>query len=455
MDITKFLNEEYSQSALYMAYRSLPSYIDGLKNSGRKVIYTVKQRNIKSKIKVSALASSIIMEAGYLHGDSGIQGTIVTLAADYCGANNLPYIKGEGSFGTRLIPEASAPRYIFARMADYSDLIFRKSDDENLISQEFEGDEIEPRFYVPTLPMILVNGAEGIGVGFAGQMYARPIENIIKLTRSKLEGKRIKKDLLLPNWQGFKGTVTELEPNKYEVRGVATIQGKKVVIDELPITWDLQKYLALLSKYKNPDPKKPKEKKRIEKYIDGSDPEVDTFHFEITLTDEEAALPQETILKDLGLIETITENPTLIDENNAVEDGFKDATDVFNAYYDIKLKYMEKRKKSEEKRLENEKIYLAEVVRFIKEVIAGTINLKLKKSVVEADMKKKKYINIDKLIAMPLYSITSDKAKEMEEKYQAKVEELDNFIKNETPVTLWLKDIDELEKYLKKEGRIN
>lgn len=454
MDITKFLNEEYSQSALYMAYRSLPSYIDGLKNSGRKVIYTVKQRNIKSKIKVSALASSIIMEAGYLHGDSGIQGTIVTLAADYCGANNLPYIKGEGSFGTRLIPEASAPRYIFARMADYSDLIFRKSDDDNLITQEFEGDEIEPRFYVPTLPMILVNGAEGIGVGFAGQMYARPIENIIKLTRSKLEGKKIKKDLLLPGWRGFKGTVTELEPNKYEVRGVATIQGKKVVIDELPITWDLQKYLALLSKYKNPDPKKPKEKKRIEKYIDGSDPETDTFHFEITLTDEEAALPQETILKDLGLIEVITENPTLINENNAVEDGFKDALDVFNAYYDIKLKYMEKRKKSEEKRLENEKIYLAEVVRFIKEVIAGTINLKLKKSVVEADMKKKKYVNIDKLIAMPLYSITSDKAKEMEEKYKVKVEELDNFIKNETPITLWLRDIDELEKELKKEGRL-
>lgn len=454
MDITKFLNEEYSQSALYMAYRSLPSYIDGLKNSGRKVIYTVKQRNIKSKIKVSALASSIIMEAGYLHGDSGIQGTIVTLATDYCGANNLPYIKGEGSFGTRLIPEASAPRYIFARMADYSDLIFRKSDDENLISQEFEGDEIEPRFYVPTLPMILVNGAEGIGVGFAGQMYARPIENIIKLTRSKLEGKRIKKDLLLPNWQGFNGTITELSPNKYEVRGLATIHGKKVVIEELPITWNLQKYLSLLSKYKNPDPKKPKEKKRIEKYVDGSDPETDTFHFEITLTDEEATLPQETILKDLGLIEVITENPTLINENNAVEDGFKDALDVFNAYYDIKLKYMEKRKKSEEKRLENEKTYLAEVVRFIKEVIAGTINLKLKKSVVEADMKKKKYVNIDKLIAMPLYSITSDKAKEMEEKYKAKVEELDNFIKNETPITLWLRDIDELEKELKKEGRL-
>jgi DNA topoisomerase-2 len=453
MEITKFLNNEYSDSALYIAYRSLPSYIDGLKNSGRKAIYTIKKRNIKSKLKVSALGSSIIMDAGYLHGDSGIQGTIVTLAADFCGANNLPYIKGEGSFGTRLIPEASAPRYIFARMADYSDEVFRKSDDENLISQEFEGDEIEPRFYVPTLPMLLVNGAEGVGVGFAGKMLARPIENIIKLTKNKLEGKRIKKELLTPGWKGFKGTVIELEPNKYEIKGIFTIQGKKIIIDELPISWDLQKYTELLRKYKNPDPKKPKEKKRIEKYIDGSDPESDIFHFEITLTDEEAALPQETIIKDFGLVETITENPTLIGENNDIKE-FNDAIEVFNAYYNIKLEYMEKRKKSEIKRLENEKTYLAEVVRFIKEVIAGTINLKLKKSVVEADMKKKKYVNIDKLISMPLYSITSDKAKEMEEKYQAKVVELDNFIKNETPVTLWLKDIDALEKELKKEGRI-
>lgn len=453
MEITKFLNEEYSNSALYMAYRSLPSYIDGLKNSGRKVIYTIKKRNIKSKLKVSALGSSIIMEAGYLHGDSGIQGSIVTLAKDFCGSNNLPCIKGEGSFGTRLIPEASAPRYIFARMADYSDELFKKSDDENLISQEFEGDEIEPRFYVPTLPVIFLNGPEGIGVGFAADVHARPLENVIKLTRDKLEGKRIKKDLFLPGWKGFKGTVKEIDTNKYEVRGVAVIKGKKVYIDELPISWNLQKYLELLRKLKNPDPKKLKEKKRIEKYLDESDPETDTFKFEITLTDEEAALPEETILKDLGLIETITENLALIDENNSVKE-FNNVSEVFNDYYELKLKYMEKRKASETKRLKSEKIYLEEVVRFINEVIEGTINMKLKKSVVEADMKKKQYVNIDKLIAMPLYSITADKAKEMEDKLKIKKAELDDFVKNETPKTLWLKDIDALEKELKKEGRL-
>ena len=99
MDITDFLNNEYSDSALYMNYRSLPSYIDGLKNSGRKIVYTIKKKNIKSRMKVSSLGSEVVNTSGYLHGEGSIQGAIVTRAADYCGANNLPILKAEGSFG--------------------------------------------------------------------------------------------------------------------------------------------------------------------------------------------------------------------------------------------------------------------------------------------------------------------------------------------------------------------
>src|SRR5574344_2602094 len=124
MEITKYLNEEYSDSALYMNYRSLPSYIDGLKNSGRKIIFTIKKNHIKGRMKVSALGSEVVKSAGYLHGDASIQGAVVTKAQEYCGANNLPIVKGEGSFGTRLVPEASAPRYIYARPADNFDKIF-------------------------------------------------------------------------------------------------------------------------------------------------------------------------------------------------------------------------------------------------------------------------------------------------------------------------------------------
>ncbi|MCF0126010.1 MAG: hypothetical protein HUJ68_09725 [Clostridia bacterium] len=451
MEITQFLNEEYSNSALYIAYRSLPSYIDGLKNSGRKTIFTIKKTNQKEKMKVSTLASSVIKESGYLHGESGIQGTIVTLSKDCCGSNNLPPLKGEGAFGTRLIKEAAAVRYIFSRPADYFNELFVKADDENLISQEFEGDEIEPRFYVPTLPLILLNGSQGIGVGFAADIHQRSLENVIKMVRSKMEGKKLKKDLFIPSWRGFRGTVTEIETNKYEVKGIATIQGKKVIIDELPISWDLQSYLDFLRKHKDPPKDKKNIKKIIDKYIDNSDPETDTFNFIVTLTDEEAAFSEEKIFKDLGLVETISENTACFDENNAVRE-FKDIYEIFDAYYDKKLEYMELRKKSETEKLKKEELLLSETVKFIKEVIAGTIDMKAKKSVVEADMKKKKYTNIEKLISMPLYSITSDKAKEMEEKLKAKKTELKDFTANETAITLWQKDLDLLEKELKKEG---
>ena len=118
MNISEFLNNEYSDFALYSNYRAHPSYIDGLKNSGRKLVYTIRKKNIKSTLKVTALTSEVVKAAGYLHGDASMCGTIVTRAQAYSGANNLPILTGEGSFGTRFIPEASAPRYIFARPAD-------------------------------------------------------------------------------------------------------------------------------------------------------------------------------------------------------------------------------------------------------------------------------------------------------------------------------------------------
>lgn len=440
MEITDFLNNEYSDSALYMNYRSLPSYIDGLKNSGRKIVYTIKKKNIKNRMKVSSLGSDVVNTSGYLHGESSIQGAIVTRAADYCGANNLPILKAEGSFGTRFTPDAAAPRYIFTRPNDNFDLLFLKADDINLISQEFEGDEIEPLFYIPTLPLLLINGCSGIGVGFANSILNRSTSNMITALRSKLAGKKVKKDLFIPSWHGFRGTVTELELNKYEIRGIIDIDGKKVKILEIPMCYSLLSYLNLLRTLKD--------KSIITKFIDFS--ENDNFSFEVILSDDEAKKSKESIMSDLGLIQIEVENPTCIDEQNAIK-IFKDAEEIFDAYYDIKIKYLDKRIKSEIKLLSNEEILLHETAKFIKEVIKGTINLKLKKSEVEAVLKTKGYINIDSLISMPLYSITADKAAEIEKRWKDKQVELNAF-KQETPITIWTKDLNNLEKELKKEG---
>lgn len=440
MDITEFLNTQYNDAALYILYRATASYIDGLKMTARKVVYTTKKCGIKNPIKVTAYSSKLVDEAEYLHGESGAQSTIVTMSAKYCGANNLPPLEGVGSFGTRFSPTASAPRYIFARPADYFNLLFRKEDDPNLIYQEFEGKQIEPMFYVPTLPLILLNGTEGIGVGFSSDIYPRSLENIFKLTRAAIAGKNIKSDWLKPHWEGFKGTIDNVD-GSWIVKGIARLDGKKLYIDELPITWDLSSYLKRLRSLK--------EDGLILKFNDFS--EDDVFKFEIWLSDAELVKSEDQIWKDLGLIQRMTETVTCMDENNTVRE-YNEVRSIFNDYYKIKIKYLKLRIKSEIARLKKEESELNEVYKFIQEVIKGTIILKdKKKAVAEADLKKKGYTIVDKLLSMPLYSITIDKAKEIEKKWKDKIKEREA-MEQETPESIWTKDLNELETELKKEG---
>lgn len=442
MDITEFLTEQYSDAALYILYRSTASYIDGLKNAARKTIFTIKKANIKDQLKVTGLGSKVTDVAEYLHGESGIQGTIVTMAKDYCGASNLPTIKGIGNFGTRFTPFASAPRYIYAKPATYSDLLFRKEDDVNLTYQEFEGKVVEPVFYVPTLPLILLNGTDGIGVGFKSAILPRSLENMFKLVRATLEGKRVSKDWYKPSWHDFRGTV-EFQEDSWVVKGLATFDGKKVHIEELPISWDLKGYNKKLQSLKDAG--------KIQKFHDFSEDEI--FKFDVWLTDEELAKGEEAILRDLGLIEKLSENLTCFDENNAVRE-YNKVEDIFSDYYKIKIKYMKLRIKSEIARLLKEESDLKEIYDFIQEVIKGTVVLKgKKKAEVEAILKTKGYTIIDKLVSLPLYSITTDKAKEIEKRWKDKIAEREAMEK-ETPENYWLKDLKELEEALKKEGFI-
>ena len=432
MQISKFLNENYMEAALYILYRSTASYIDGLKNSSRKVVYTVKKSNIKTQMKVSALGSRVVDEAQYLHGDS-INGVVVTLAKNYCGENNLPLLEAIGAFGTRFSPTPAASRYIFTKPTEYFDLLFRKEDEVNLISQEFEGDTIEPVFYVPTLPLLFLNGTSGIGVGFSSDIFPRSIDNVIKITRAAIEGKNLKNEWFVPGWQGFRGTVENVE-GSWIVKGLAKLEGRKLCIDELPISWNLKKYQKLLQKLK--------EEGKIIKYLDYS--EDDIFKFEVWLTDDELKRSQDVIWKDLGLVETMTENLTCMDEKNSVRE-YKSVKDIFKDFYAIKIKYLKLRIKSEIARLSEEENALNETYRFIQEVIKGTIVLKDKKKAEdEAELKKKGYTIIEKLLNMPLYSITIDKANELQKKWKNKIQELE-VMKAATPEKLWSQDIDELE----------
>lgn len=437
MNISDFLNEQYSNSALYINYRSTPSYIDGLKNSARKVVYTAKRNNIKSQLKVATLGSKVVESSGYIHGEASIYGTIITMAQNFCGSNNLPVLTPIGSFGTRHIPEAAAPRYIFTKPSEYFDLLFRKEDDCNLIKQEFEGEEIEPMFYVPSVPLLLVNGSYGIGVGFSSTILARDLGSVIKATKACYHGKKVDGELLIPSWNGFDGEVSYLGNSKWEIKGKAELNGRKLLIKEVPISYSLTKYLDVLRKLK--------EKGVIDRFVDCS--ENDKFEFEITLSMAESKKELGKIMSDLKLVDTITENLVCIDEHNAIRE-FSSIEEILSEYCKVRVSFLDKRIKSEIKRLEEEERYLFYCHKFVSEVVSGTIDVKSKsKKELEKLLGEMKYESIDKLISMPIYSLTTDKVKELEKKLADKYAELEK-MRKETPITVWDKDLAELEKKL-------
>lgn len=434
--VTEFLDNEYSGSALYMNYRATPSYIDGLKNGARKAVYTLKKRGKTGELKVSNFAGAIIEESNYIHGNTSMEGTLVTLAQNYRGANNLPILEGIGSFGTTFINEASASRYIFVKAPPYFELLFRNTDEPALVEQTFEGDTVEPRYYIPTLPLVLINGCTGIGVGFACKILDRNPKNIIKAIRNKLDGKRLTKNLFVPDWNGFTGTVVSLGNNKWEIRGSATQNGKKITITELPVGYELQQYLSIL--------KKLRDKNIITKFDDFS--EDDRYSFIVTLSDEENKKSFEEIFNDLKLSVTITESLTCVDENNAIVE-FTSAEELFDRYYKFKMESLQIRLDNEIERLEKEAAELKEIQDFILAVIDDRINIKSKRSELEDKMKSLGFTITQKLISMPLYSLTVEKCDEARKKYMEKCDEIDR-MKKETPKTLWLKDLGLIEKYV-------
>lgn len=434
--ITDFLEEDFSASALYLSFRSLPSVVDGLKQSHRKAVYTLKKKNIKDRQKVSQLGPLVASETDYLHGDISIIGAITTLGQDYAGANNLPLLVADGNFGTRFSHEPSAPRYIYTYPQKYFNDLFKKEDDCNLITQIFEGSEIEPRFFVPTIPILLVNGCTGIGVGFACKILSRNPKDIIKAIRATLEGKRLNSKWFLPYFKGFEGEVESAENNKWLIKGVCSLKKNILSITEIPVNYSLSDYIEVL--------KKLKDKGIILKYVDSS--ENDRFKFDVTLSIEEASKDMNSIMNDLRLIVPVTESLTCLNENNAITE-YASVKEIFDNYVKVKLEYLTKRIESEIKRLTEEASSLKETYSFIKDVIEGKINLKLKKKEVESQIKERGYHNIDKLLSMPLVSITEERALDVKTKWESKEKELE-IMKNETPKSLWEKDLDKLEKLI-------
>lgn len=437
MQLSNFFNSDFVDYASYDNLRKIGSCIDGLKNASRKVIFTVLEKNIKEPIKVSQLANKVAEYAEYLHGS--LDGVVVNLGQDFAGTNNVPLLQKKGNFGTRFAQEASAPRYIFTYGSKNLFTLFKKEDLKILKEQMFEGERIEPVFYVPTLPLILVNGSEGVSSGFAQKILPRNPKNIIKYLTNKIQGKRNNKDLLKPFFNDFKGTVEQGETSfQWLIKGTIERTNKnQITISEIPVGYDLKTYIKVL--------KTLEDNKVILDWDDLSDKE---FKFIVKMNPKDLdKLSEDEILDRLKLVKKVTENLTCLNANNQIQE-FQSAEEILDYYFKVKMEYLGKRKDYLVQELKTDLDILNAKITFIKAILDKSL-------VIEKQPKDKIVKNLEKIITvkvqdsydyllnMPLYSLTLEKIKALTETLKNSKLKLKE-TQEKTLENFWLEDLEEI-----------
>mmetsp|Transcript_39613 Transcript_39613/g.74286 ORF Transcript_39613/g.74286 Transcript_39613/m.74286 type:complete len:1275 (-) Transcript_39613:261-4085(-) len=469
-----FVNRELVCFSKYDVMRSIPCMVDGFKPTQRKVMYCAFKRNLRSDVKVAQLAGYIAEHSAYHHGEVSLQGTIVGMAQSFVGSNNINLLVPSGQFGTRLQggKDAASARYIYTRLEPIARVIFHPDDDPLLDFQTEEGQTIEPNWYIPVIPMVMVNGAEGIGTGWSTSLPNYNPRDLIKQLKLILEGKNTNKPLQ-PWYKGFKGSIImSEEKNGYEVVGCAEKTSTNTVdITELPIRKWTQDYKEGLSKLVEDAEGKGAKLEDFKEYHTEN-----TVHF--TLQGSKAqiqALEQDGLEKALKLRSSISTNNMVFFDAEGKIKKYSNEKELLTDFVDLRLKYYQKRKDYHVDRLRREKELLDAKVRFVLMVIKGElivsnrkkaellVELKQKgfkpyqeifgKSAAAADVAEANAAEVstskaaepkggfDYLLGMPIWSLTLERVEEMKRQMKNKTEELNNLV-NMTIQALWEHDLD-------------
>jgi DNA topoisomerase-2 len=235
-----FVNKDLIHFSNYNLERSIPNVMDGLKTSQRKILFSALKRNLKSEIRVAQFAGYVSEHSGYHHGEASLNDAIIGMAQDFVGSNNLAWLVPQGQFGTRLQGgnDAASPRYIHTYLQPYISSLVPSDDLECLKYRDDDGLPVEPEWYAPILPMLLVNGARGIGTGYSTYIPQCNPNTLLLGLKEWLNKKIELSDIKLEPWyRGFTGTI-EKSDSDYTVKGRWTIKKDTMSITELPVeTW--------------------------------------------------------------------------------------------------------------------------------------------------------------------------------------------------------------------------
>ena len=483
------IHKELIHFSIYDNLRSIPSLCDGLKPSQRKIIHYMLKNNINKVIKVAQLSGYVSAETGYHHGEVSLQGAIVSMAQDFVGSNNLNLLYPDGNFGSRLVggKDAASARYIFTKLSDITPLIYDKRDSALLKYLNDDGIEIEPEWFIPVLPMVLVNGCEGIGTGYSTYIPPYDPKDIVANLLRVLDEKEPLP--MKPYFKNFNGVVEETEPGSYITRGKwEKLSDTQIKITELPVGCWVTTYKEFLESMiesntnsnskttktksdKKTDKKTTTTKRKTLQLKDVQNKTRDEnndicFIVEFrSQNDLDNLIKTGTLEKQLKLTKSFGTNNMYLFSDNLILTKYKDATDILLDFYDIRLEFYESRKKYLVKILTNELTLLNSKIRFINEYMNGELDINRKtRDYIISLLEERDYPKLtcdihsenengntksfDYLVRMPLISLSLEKIRELENHRDTKQRELNN-LQNKTERDLWRDDLHNILKLCK------
>lgn len=485
--IANFINKRMILFSKADVVRSVPCVFDGFKPSQRKAVFAYMQGKHKKQIKVSALVGDMNSKAEYHHGEASACGTIVGLATDFVGSGNLSILYPSGNFGSRKkngddVPE---PRYIFVGQTPYLEILFNDHDQKLLEYHIDDGVQVEPTWYLPVIPLVLINGAEGIGTGWSTTVPCYNPHDVVDNLKRKINGEAMQR--MIPWYRGYNGSIVETGEGKYVSLGDWFRSGpNQIRITELPVGCknckSFEKYKEFIFSLADPDPKGKKD----------DDAKSARSGFGDTQVIEDVDIAEETDTKmviDITFKDGFLDTELQANENFKFEKKLKIAVsfsttnmhlmhgttikkywsplDIIDDYYPVRLGHYHKRKEYILNDLRHKLAMNNAKYRFVLEVITDKIVLhkKTKSQIIDilagtaptgaadppfpvftskSDGEQEK-ANYEYLLSMRMDSTSQEKLEELKkaiEKLEAQIADLEA----RTPESLWL---DELNQFIK------
>lgn len=429
LQVKNFLNTGFRSFSTYDCATNIPNLMDGLKVSGRKCMYTIVNKNKKNSVE--RFAAEIASFTSYHHGAGSLEGVLVGLAQDFPTSNNVNFLTPIGQFGNILNGAAASGRYISVELNSNFRKWFKKEDDLVLEYEYEDGEQIEPKYFVPIVPTILFNGVSGIGTGYACKILNYNPVDIVSNVRKVLDNK--KQDVLTPWYQGYKGTVTKIENQTIFKGTFERVNSTTLKITALPIGYDLDSYKDHLTKLIDQE--------IIKDYDDNST----KGGWNILIHSNRAllALDDAAIIDKLKLVSRESENITVWTEENKIK-CFNSPEELIEHFVKVRLNKYNSRLLKLIGQAEESIRWVSEKLRFILFYLDNVEQFKnKKKDDLVALLLKNKFSDYDRLLQMTMWNLTREKIEELkaqiaeEKKYLA-------LLKADTAAEMYKRELKEL-----------